>query len=153
MNRRQLGQFTEEFLKYHGLPDYQLVFEPMFARNPRRSKRVTTFVEAGDVTNRPKPVNAQDLLVKYLNLIPEAKTWLEGPKRFSLRFYDDAADPVDPSDTIDELRGRPGSRISADRERAAKILRTAVRSCARLGIDAKTLGQIAKETIAELGAR
>jgi hypothetical protein len=153
MSRKQLGQFTEEFLKYHGLPDYQLVFEPRSARSPRRSKRATTFVEAGDVTNRPKPVTAEDLLVKYLNLIPEAKKWLEGPKRFSLRFYDDAAKPVDPSDTMDELRGRPGIRVAADRERAAKILRTAVRSCARLGIDAKTLGQIAKETIAELGAR
>lgn len=90
-------------------------------------------------------------IAKYLRLIPEAQEWLVGSNRYVLRLYDDAGDLVALSETLDDLRTRPARRAKANKERAAKILRTAVIACERV-VDRATLPGLLKDILAERGS-
>jgi hypothetical protein len=151
MQRIPLGAFTRQFLRHHQLEDFSLVFVPMYVRSPRRVKRATALVDAGDPeSGRPLPGTwtAKDLLDKYLQLVPQTQAWLEGPGRYAMRLSDDVGVPVGLGEKLADLRGRAARRSQVEEERAAKILRKAFSSCERL-LEPARVRRLVKEILAE----
>lgn len=150
MQPYELRDFLQKFLEHHKLSEFSLAFEPTTRRGARRSKRVTSMIQAKDPSSGPalpKTRAVKDLFDKLYALAPETGAWVEG-RQHTPRLYDDVGVRIQEEELLGDLRTRSAVRIQEGERRSRKILLKAIQSCDRL-LEPADVNQVIESILSE----
>ena len=147
----QLGDFTSQFLKFQGLEDFSLAFEPK-RRGSRRAKRSSASIKAKNPTDGSALRNSKtvaDLIKKFQLLAPETIAWLEDPSPYAVRLYDTQGQFVQPQAVLRDVRRRDEDRRDLGLIKARKVISRAFTTCDQLSLEPEDFKTLVHELLEE----
>ena len=147
----QLGDFTYQFLKFQGLEDFSLAFDPK-RRGARRAKRSTASIQAKNPTDGSALRDSKtvaDLINKFHSLAPKTIDWLEGPSPYVVRLYDTQGQIIRPDEVLRDVRRRDEDRRDVGLSKARKVISKALSTCDQLSLEPEDIKALVHELLEE----